>query len=123
MRTTSNAGLRTEAAIAPSNAPAVAPPAGGVFRVSGMLMVLATSLLFSAQAAPPRVFFTDIEAGPVTGGPRNLGVPISIFGKGFGAERGVGRVTIGGVEVASYLLWGANNAQNTSLDMIVVQPG
>jgi hypothetical protein len=80
-----------------------------------------------SPAAPasvgPRIFFTDVETGPVTGGPNNLGVPISIFGKGFGAARGSSRVTIGGVEVAGYLVWGSNNANNRTLDMIVVQPG
>lgn len=71
----------------------------------------------------PRVFFTDVEAGPVTGGPNNLGVPIAIFGKGFGAAQGTSRVTIGGVEVAGYPVWGTDNAHNRRLDMIVVQPG
>jgi hypothetical protein len=73
--------------------------------------------------ASPAVFFTDVEAGPVTGGPGSLGAPISIFGKGFGAARGDSRVTIGGVEVGSYLVWGAGNAHNKTLDLIVVQPG
>jgi hypothetical protein len=71
----------------------------------------------------PRIFFTDVAAGPTNGGPNNLGVPISIFGKGFGEQRRNSRVTIGGVEVASYLIWGTNNAHNKALDMIVVQPG
>ena len=48
-----------------------------------------------------------------------LGVPIAIFGIGFGAARGTSTVTINGTEVASYLIWGEHNAM---LDMIVVQP-
>ena len=71
----------------------------------------------------PAILFTDVEAGPISGGPGNRGVPIAIFGKGFGATRGTSKVTIGGVEVASYLVWGQGNANNTALDMIVVQPG
>jgi parallel beta-helix repeat protein len=71
----------------------------------------------------PRVFFTDVRTGSTKGGPGNLGVPIAIFGKGFGTTRGNSRVTIGGSEVGSYLVWGANNAHNKDLDMIVVQPG
>ncbi len=78
---------------------------------------------FAQSAAPPAVLFVDIDAGPVSGGPQGLGVPISIFGHGFGATRGTSRVTIGGVEVAAYLVWGSGNAQNPTLDMIVVQPG
>lgn len=69
------------------------------------------------------MLFVDVDAGLVNGGPQGLGVPISIFGHGFGATRGNSRVTIGGVEVASYLVWGAGNAQNPTLDMIAVQPG
>ena len=71
----------------------------------------------------PAVLFMDVTAGPNIGGPDNLGVPITIFGKGFGASRGSASVTIGGTEVARYLIWGQNNARNPHLDMIVVQPG
>jgi hypothetical protein len=69
------------------------------------------------------IFFVDVEAGATTGGPSNQGAPISIFGKGFGATRGASKVTIGGVEVAAYLVWGQGNAHNPMLDMVVVQPG
>jgi hypothetical protein len=71
----------------------------------------------------PAIFFVDVNVGPKTGGPNNAGVPIAIFGKGFGASRGTSTVTIGGIEVARYVVWGQNNAHNTQLDMIVVQPG
>jgi len=92
------------------------------------LIVLAfIGLLLCGSSLPaladPAIHFTDVETGPLTGGPANLGVPISIFGEGFGATRGSSRVTIGGVEVAAYNSWGTNNAQNPTLDMIVVQPG
>lgn len=84
-------------------------------------------ILCSAQAQDtpnrPAIFFTDVTAGPVTGGPGGLGTPVSIFGKGFGSTRGTSKVTIGGVEVASYLTWGRQNASNSLLDMVVVQPG
>jgi len=71
----------------------------------------------------PAILFTDVNSGPVTGGPNGHGIPISLFGKGFGAERGSSTVTIGGVPVSDYLVWGENNAHNGALDMIVVQPG
>lgn len=81
-------------------------------------------LLWTARAwAAPEVLFVDVESGPVTGGPNNEGAPISIFGRGFGAARGQSRVTIGGVAVSSYWVWGERNAANAALDMIVVQPG
>lgn len=102
-----------------------------MFRSAGWLagttaIALSLSFPFAALAqvtAPPAVLFVDIDAGPVSGGPGGLGVPIAIFGHGFGAARGNSRVTIGGVEVGSYLVWGSGNAQNPTLDMIVVQPG
>lgn len=87
------------------------------------LLALPFSLPAYAQSGPPAVLFVDVEAGALAGGPQGLGVPISIFGHGFGATRGNSRVSIGGVEVASYLVWGAGNAHNPTLDMIVVQPG
>jgi len=77
----------------------------------------------AAGLGSPTILFTDVEYGPKTGGPGGFGVPISIFGKGFGALRGSSTVTIGGAEVGSYMVWGQNNAHNTTLDMIVVQPG
>jgi len=75
------------------------------------------------SSGDPVILFTDVEAGPRQGGPGNLGVPISLFGKGFGSQRGTSTVTINGAAVASYLVWGQNNANNSALDMIVVQPG
>jgi hypothetical protein len=71
----------------------------------------------------PRVFFTDIESGPTTGGQDDLGAFITIYGEGFGPTQGDSTVTLGGQEVARYVLWGENNAIARSLDMIVVQPG
>ncbi len=72
---------------------------------------------------PPRIFFTDLESGPNTGGQDNLGAFITIWGEGFGATRGNSIVTIGGVEVAKYVTWGQDNGIARSLDMLVVQPG
>lgn len=72
---------------------------------------------------PPRIFFTDIESGPVTGGEGGLGAFVFIHGEFFGSSRGASTVTIGGVEVARYVLWGSDNARARNLDLIVVQPG
>jgi hypothetical protein len=74
-------------------------------------------------AGPPRVFFTDLQSGPSTGGEDGLGAFVTIFGEGFGAKRGNGKVTIGGAEVARYVAWGENNAIARGMDRIVVQLG
>lgn len=70
----------------------------------------------------PRLFFTDLESGPNTGGENNLGAFITLYGEGFGSERGSSTVTIGSQGVAAYIVWGEDNAAR-DLDMIVVQPG
>ena len=77
----------------------------------------------NAALAPLRLFFTDIESGLNTGGQDDLGAFISIWGEGFGATRGTSTVTIGGTEVARYVIWGQDNGIARGLDLIVVQPG
>src|SRR5580765_2200340 len=59
----------------------------------------------SAQNTPPRIFFSDLESGPNTGGQNNHGVWVTIWGKGFGTERGKSTVTVGGGEAADYPIW------------------
>lgn len=73
--------------------------------------------------AQPRLFFTDLPSGPTTGGQDNLGAFITLYGEGFGANRGNATVTIGGLPVAKYVVWGEDNAYARKMDMIVVQPG
>ena len=87
------------------------------------LFALFLFALPASAASAPSIFFTDLPTGPLTGGPNNHGAPISLYGHGFGATRGNSKVTIGGVEVAAYLEWGQNNANNSRLDRITVQPG
>ncbi len=74
-------------------------------------------------AEAPRIFFTDIISGPNTGGQDNLGAFITIWGEGFGLSRGNSKVTIGGAEVAKYMIWGKDNGMARDLDMIVIQLG
>jgi hypothetical protein len=90
--------------------------------VAILFTFLSFNLPLAAQQTGPRLFFTDLESGPNTGGEQNLGAFITIYGEGFGSSRGSSIVTIGGREVARYVLWGQDNAPR-SLDMIVVQPG
>lgn len=91
--------------------------------LAALLLGSAPWLVRAELPAPPTILFADIESGPTTGGPNNRGVPIAVFGLGFGSERGTSTVTIGGIEVASYLVWGSHNALNPTLDMLVIQPG
>ena len=79
--------------------------------------------LVAVNNIAPRLFFTDLESGPNTGGQDNLGAFITLWGEGFGASRGSSTVTVGGQEVARYVAWGQDNAMARKMDMIVVQPG
>jgi uncharacterized protein (TIGR03437 family) len=58
-----------------------------------------------AVAAPPRVFFSDLEGGPNSGGQRDAGAFVTIYGARFGAARATSFVTVGGGRVASYPVW------------------
>jgi IPT/TIG domain-containing protein len=50
----------------------------------------------SLPSTPPRIFFSDLESGPNISGQKNQGAWVTIWGKGFGAERGSSTVTICG---------------------------
>jgi hypothetical protein len=81
--------------------------------VSLLFLAIAAPRSLSAQSAPPevkptlspRIFFSDLESGPNTGGQNNRGVWVTIWGKGFGAERGTSVVTVGGGAAAEYPIW------------------
>src|ERR1041385_5693141 len=74
----------------------------GLFML-GLFLVIPPSL--AALQTPPHIFFSDLESGPNTGGQDNHGVWVTIWGKGFGAERGRSTVTVGGGAAAEYPIW------------------
>jgi hypothetical protein len=59
----------------------------------------------AAQNLPPAIFYSDLESGPNTGGKNNEGAFVTIWGRGFGNERGSSIVTIGGGAAAGYPQW------------------
>jgi hypothetical protein len=69
-----------------------------------LVLFIVLPLSLTAQA-PPRIFFSDLESGPNIGGQKNHGAWVTIWGKGFGAERGGSTVTIGGGAAAEYPIW------------------
>lgn len=58
-----------------------------------------------AQTSTPRLFYSDLESGPNTGGQNNNGAFVTLWGKDFGASQGTSSVTVGGGAVAAYELW------------------
>jgi hypothetical protein len=75
-----------------------------VFLLLALASVLRAQVGTPAQTQP-RIFFSDLESGPNDGGQNNHGVWVTIWGKGFGAERGGSTVTVGGGAAAEYPLW------------------
>src|SRR2546425_11731419 len=58
-----------------------------------------------AQSLPPRIFFSDLESGPNTGGQNGKGAFVTIYGRNFGATRGTSSATVGGGAVDNCPLW------------------
>lgn len=58
-----------------------------------------------ASPPRPRIFYSDLDSGPNSGGEKDAGAYITIYGRGFGSTRGTSTVTVGGRSVASYPLW------------------
>lgn len=69
------------------------------------LPLLCAGLVCVAAAQSPRIFYSDLESGPNTGGQNNRGAFVTIYGKGFGNERGASTVSIGGQHADNYPIW------------------
>jgi hypothetical protein len=81
-----------------------------ISRTFGMVVTFAIAAVVPIPAdtdgpLPPRIFCSDLESGPNAGGERDAGVYVSLYGENFGANRGGGRVLIGGGEAAAYPVW------------------
>src|SRR5215813_8906071 len=81
--------------------------------LSSLVCVLAiavalSSVVLHAQSAPPRIFFSDLESGPNTGGQNNKGVWVTIWGNNFGTTQGTSTVTVGGGAADNYPVWSDN---------------
>ncbi len=94
---------------------------------TALLALLSMGFAVHANAeavGTPIVLYTDIASGPNSGGENNRGAYLSVFGKNFGPT-GLGslvRVTIGGVEVASYRYLGTAKGR-PDIQQISVQIG
>lgn len=77
------------------------PPLRSELRILLLTVVLAAS----AAATPPRLFFSDLESGPATGGEQNLGAIITLYGNHFGPSGSPSSITLNGAPAARILLW------------------
>jgi hypothetical protein len=73
----------------------------GAFAACALLVLTVPGL----AAAAPVIHYTDLAAGPNSGGAGNTGAVVTLYGRGFGATRGSGLVTIGGGPAATYVSW------------------
>ena len=80
-----------------------ATPRNRSFFIVAVLLLLAVAA--QAQYSAPRIFFSDLQSGPNTGGQNNLGAIVTIYGQGFGPAQNTSTVTVGGAAVGEYLAW------------------
>jgi hypothetical protein len=66
---------------------------------------LTAAAALPAQATVPVIFYSDLVSGPNSGGEGKGGAFVTIYGNGFGAERGTSTVTIGGGQAVAYPVW------------------
>ena len=66
-----------------------------------VLLLAATGL----PAAVPYIFCTDLESGPATGGEAGGGAFVTLYGRGFGAQKGGSTVLLAGKEINRYKVW------------------
>ncbi len=73
---------------------------------TGAFFILSFALSAAgAQAAEPHIFFPDLESGPNSGGEKNAGAYVTIYGKRFGSSQGSSKVTIGSGSASAYPVW------------------
>ena len=85
----------------PTRRPATTAPAAAVATAP----MRATARSSPRSSGKPRLFFSDLESGPGSGGQGGKGAFVSIWGAGFGATRGSSTVTIGGGAADNYPVW------------------
>lgn len=72
-------------------------------RFSIWILILAGTC--TATTNPPRIFYSDIESGPNSGGENEDGAFVTLYGARFGAQKADSAVTIGGTPAAAYPVW------------------
>jgi hypothetical protein len=77
---------------------------------SGLFCILLAGFaVVPAEAQGPRLFYTDLESGPKTGGENNGGAFVTLTGRRFGASAAPASfVTVGGGRITNYPCWSDN---------------
>jgi len=61
-----------------------------------------------AHAGIPSIYYSDLVNGPKITGKDNKGAFVTIYGRDFGATKGLATVSVGGGQVDNYLIWTHN---------------
>jgi hypothetical protein len=75
-----------------------------LFLLSSLLTV-SFGVAYGQSTPSPRIFYSDLESGPDTGGQNGQGVFVTIYGQGFGATQGNSSVNISGSPAYGYRVW------------------
>jgi hypothetical protein len=93
-------------------------------KLSGKSILVLIHIIFvnTAFAAPPKLFFSDLTDGAISGweGSSSRGAAVSIWGRGFGGSRGSSTVTVCGVALtkdSDYAEWSATSNPTVPLGL------
>jgi hypothetical protein len=120
----SNTGVATISNASGSRGIATPVSIGTTTITAALGSVSGPATLHVTTAAAPRILYTDIVSGPISGGENNKGAYLSIFGKNFG-NTGLGatvKVYIDNVEVDNYRYLGPSKGR-PDIQQITVQVG
>lgn len=71
-----------------------------------LLLIFALNIgLAVAQDSSARIYYSDLQSGPKTGGQSDKGAFVTVYGRGFGSSRGSSYITIGGGPADNYPVW------------------
>jgi len=76
-----------------------------------ILAVLAGVAGASAQSAPPRIFYSDLTSGPITGGETVSGYSgayVTLYGNNFGTSQGSSTIALNGANCLRVVAWGTS---------------
>lgn len=103
--------------------------AGWLLRIplglSGIALAVAGDCAATPAASPaagPGILYTDITSGPTSGGEKDQGIYLSVFGRNFGASLQNVKLLIGGAEVANYRYLGPSHGR-PDVQQLTVQVG
>lgn len=87
----------------------------GMKRILPMAVLMSLACFTSSYSVAPRLFFSDLTDGPISGWEQSdsVGAAVTVWGLNFDTTRGTSYITCGGTDLTAdgnYAEWGAHNA-------------